>query len=136
MVSSLPTPLQTCNYRVRPRPNSASCRSTKCAVFAKLSSPATAVFTGIMAKRTHDLATETCSMAHATEAMAKETKRAAETTVQEAAATEALVAEAQLDRQVSRSPVLARVRFHGTRSWSRWGVGDPAIRHILRSYML
>jgi hypothetical protein len=53
-----------------------------------------AIFTGVMAKRTHGLATETKRIADATDLQAK--------------ATEALVTESQLDREVSWSPYLTR----------------------------
>jgi hypothetical protein len=70
-----------------------------------------AAFTGLMAKRTHDLAGEKRSMAVATKPMADETRRAAGATAREASATETLAGEgAQRDRR----PVLIRPSFAAT----------------------
>lgn|GEM_PF-4796593 len=71
------------------------------ATIAAVAQVSAAVFTGVMARRTHGLATETRHMA-------EETKRAANAAETQARATEALVAEAQLDREASWSPHLTR----------------------------
>jgi hypothetical protein len=71
------------------------------ATIAAVAQVSAAIFTGVMAKRTHGLATETRQMA-------EETKRIADATDLQAKATEALVSEAQLDREVSWSPYLTR----------------------------
>ena len=71
-----------------------------------------AIFTGVMAKRTHDLATKTEQMANATKDMAAETKRVADASAVEAEATKQLVTEAQQDRALSWSPYLMRT-IHG-----------------------
>lgn len=71
------------------------------ATIAAVAQVSAAVFTGVMARRTHGLGTQT-------KAMAEETQRAANAAEQQAKATEALVAEAQLDREASWSPNLTR----------------------------
>lgn len=71
------------------------------ATIAALAQVSAAVFTAVMAKRTHGLASET-------KRMAEETQRVADATSAEAQATQALVAEAQLDRELSWSPHLTR----------------------------
>lgn len=71
------------------------------ATIAAAAQVSAAVFTGVMARRTHGLATET-------KAMAEEAQRAANAAEVQAKATEALVAEAQLDREASWSPYLTR----------------------------
>ncbi|WP_415853598.1 hypothetical protein [Sinomonas sp. G460-2] len=69
------------------------------ATIAAIAQVSAAVFTAVMARRTHGLATETAEMA-------KETQRAANAAETQAKATETLVAEAQLDREASWSPYL------------------------------
>lgn len=66
-----------------------------------------AIFTGVMARRTHGLATQT-------ERMAAETKRVADATDLQARATETRVAEAQLDRELSLCPYLTRTVITST----------------------
>lgn len=80
------------------------------ATVAAVAQVSAAAFTGLMAKRTHDLAAETRSMAAATRAMAEETKSAASATAREAKATETLAEEALRDRR----PVLVRTSMRGT----------------------
>ncbi len=80
------------------------------AAVAAVAQISAALFTGVMAKRTHELSAKTESMAVATEKMAAETKRAADATAREAGATEALAEEALRDRR----PILVRSSFGGT----------------------
>jgi hypothetical protein len=77
------------------------------ATIAAVAQVSAAIFTGVMARRTHGLATET-------EKMAAETKRVANATDLQAKATETLVAEAQLDRELSWSPYLTRTVITST----------------------
>lgn len=71
------------------------------ATVAAVAQVSAAIFTGVMAKRTHGLATETRKMA-------TDTKRVADATAAEAAATQALVSETQIDRELAWSPFLTR----------------------------
>lgn len=71
------------------------------ATIAAIAQVSAAIFTGVMARRTHGLARET-------KRMATDTKRVADAAAAEAAATQALVAEAQIDRELAWSPFLTR----------------------------
>lgn len=71
------------------------------ATIAAVAQVSAAVFTGVMARRTHGLATETRQMA-------EETKRAADAAETQSIATQSLVAEAQLEREAAWSPHLTR----------------------------
>lgn len=79
------------------------------ATVAALAQVSAAVFTAVMAGRTHDLAAKTKEMAAATEKMAAETKRVADASAVEAEATKQLVTEAQQDRALLWSPFLTTI---------------------------